>query len=41
TSSATEASTSLSGLVKDVNYYRQLWWKTGNIHPKAMWNEAT
>ncbi|CAG8629746.1 6323_t:CDS:2, partial [Paraglomus occultum] len=21
--------------------YRQLWWKTGNIHPKAKWEEAT
>ncbi|CAG8642344.1 6593_t:CDS:2 [Acaulospora morrowiae] len=40
-SSATEASTSPSGPVRDVNWYRQLWWNTGNFHPKAKWNEAT
>ncbi|CAG8640347.1 7944_t:CDS:2 [Paraglomus brasilianum] len=40
-SSGTEVSTSLNGPVKDVEWYRQLWWKTGNIHPKAKWEEAT
>ncbi|CAG8660827.1 6813_t:CDS:2, partial [Acaulospora morrowiae] len=37
-SSATEVSTSS---VRDVNWYRQLWWNTGNFHPKAKWNDAT
>ncbi|CAG8786119.1 4558_t:CDS:1, partial [Acaulospora morrowiae] len=40
-SNATEVSTSLNGLVRDVDWYRQLWWNTGNIHPKAKWEEAT
>ncbi|CAG8524334.1 18790_t:CDS:2, partial [Acaulospora morrowiae] len=40
-SSATQVSTSLNGPVRDVDWYRQLWWKTGNIHPKAKWEEAT
>ncbi|CAG8511242.1 17270_t:CDS:2 [Acaulospora colombiana] len=39
-SSATEVSSS-SGPVRDVNWYRQLWWNTGNFHLKAKWNEAT
>ncbi|CAG8621742.1 17721_t:CDS:2, partial [Acaulospora morrowiae] len=40
-SSATEVSTSPSGPVRDVNWYRQLWWNIGSFHPKARWNEAT
>ncbi|CAG8535029.1 16564_t:CDS:2 [Acaulospora morrowiae] len=37
--SATEVSISPSGPVRDINWYRQLWWNTGNFHPKAKWNE--
>ena len=25
----------------ELKKYRQFWWKTGNIHPKAKWEEAT
>ncbi|CAG8478476.1 13425_t:CDS:2, partial [Acaulospora morrowiae] len=32
---------SMSSAVRDVNWYRQLWWNTGNFHPKAKWNETT
>ncbi|CAG8491835.1 2418_t:CDS:2, partial [Acaulospora morrowiae] len=41
TSSATEVSTSVSRSMRDVSWYRQLWWNTGNFHHKAMWSEAT
>ncbi|CAG8572974.1 11987_t:CDS:1, partial [Acaulospora morrowiae] len=25
----------------EIKRYRYFWWKTGNIHPKARWEEAT
>ncbi|CAG8581414.1 16360_t:CDS:2 [Acaulospora morrowiae] len=40
---ATTSSTSIYSIEEtdEIKKYRFFWWKTGNIHPKARWEEAT
>ncbi|CAG8611396.1 16011_t:CDS:2, partial [Cetraspora pellucida] len=40
---AITSSTSISSIEEtdEIKKYRYFWWKTGNIHPKARWEEAT
>ncbi|CAG8593439.1 16445_t:CDS:2, partial [Acaulospora morrowiae] len=37
---ATISFTSISS-IDEIKKYRSFWWKTGNMHPKAKWEEAT
>ncbi|CAG8704164.1 3772_t:CDS:1, partial [Acaulospora morrowiae] len=39
---ATASFTSISSIEEtdEIKKYRYFWWKTGNMHPKARWEEA-